>query len=327
MEPIVPGEVQATRTKELGTTGIRVTPLCVGTSPLGGMSSIYGYDVDEDRAVATVRRALQSETVRFLDTANEYGAGASERRIRKAIDDVGGLPSGFVVATKADPTAGSDDFSAARIRASFEESSRRLGLGYFDVFHFHDPERVPFDAAAAPGGALEGLRALKQDGLVGALGVAGWDVELLERYLDTGLFDVVLNHNRFTLLNQSAERLMDRTVAAGRGFLNAAPYASGILAKPASANPRFVYTEPSDDIRRRTEQLRALCREYDVDLSTVALQFSTRDPRITSTIVGISHPDRVADLERNASIAVPDELWDRVTSVIEKDSATSDAGG
>jgi D-threo-aldose 1-dehydrogenase len=305
-------------TRRLGGTDVHVTPLCVGTSPLGGMVETYGYDVDAERAVATVRRVLDSPTIRFLDTSNEYGSGRSEERIGIALAERGGLPEGFVLATKADPAPGSKDFSGARVLASFEESVARLGLDRVDVFHFHDPERIGFEDAAGPGGALEGLRRLKDDGRVTALGVAGWDVDLLRRYVDTGLFDVVLNHNRYTLLDQSASPLIDHALAAGLSFLNAAPYASGILAKPASDHPRYIYGVASDAVVEQTARLRALCEEHGVDLAAVALQFSTRDPRVTSTLVGVSRPERVAELERNAAVEVPAALWSALDGVLER---------
>ena len=65
----------------------------------------------------------------------------------------------------------------------------------------------------------------------------------------------------------------------------------------------------------RTERLRALCDSYGVDLAAVALQFSTRDARITSTLVGVSHPDRVRELVANREAAIPDELWAEVAEL------------
>ena len=76
---------------ELGGTGLEVTPLCFGTSPLASMAQLYGYAVDEERAVATVLAAFDSP-VNFLDTSNGYGEdGTAERRIGEAIRRAGGL--------------------------------------------------------------------------------------------------------------------------------------------------------------------------------------------------------------------------------------------
>ena len=77
---------------ELGGTGLAVTPLCFGTSPLASMANLYGYAVDEERAIATVEAAFDSP-VNFIDTSNGYGEdGTAERRIGAAIRRAGGLP-------------------------------------------------------------------------------------------------------------------------------------------------------------------------------------------------------------------------------------------
>ena len=123
----------------LGGTGIRVTELCFGTSPLASLPGLYGYDVEESRAIATVRAALTSP-VRFLDTSNGYGPGGeSELRIGAAIREVGGLPDDYVLATKVDPRPGTSDFSGARVYDSLNESLDRLGLDRVPLLHLHDP--------------------------------------------------------------------------------------------------------------------------------------------------------------------------------------------
>ena len=112
------------RFKDLGATGLTVTELCVGTSPLADMAVLYGYDVPEQRAVDTIRRAFDGP-INFLDTSNNYGNGNSERRIGEAIAAAGGVPDGFLLATKVDPLPGSTDFSGSRVYASVAESLER----------------------------------------------------------------------------------------------------------------------------------------------------------------------------------------------------------
>ncbi|MEU1972951.1 aldo/keto reductase [Microbacterium sp. NPDC019599] len=298
-------------TRELGPGGPVVTELCVGTSPLGGMPQIYGYDVEAERAIATVLRAFESG-IGFLDTSNNYGGGESEKRIGEAIRRAGGLPEGFVVATKADPVPGDGEFTGDRVLASFEESLERLGLDRVPVFYLHDPEHFDFDDLSAPGGAVDAMVELKRRGAVDRIGVAGGDLGAMRRYVDTGAFDILLNHNRYTLLDRSADALIDHALAAGLVYVNAAPFASGMLAKPAADRPRYQYGMPSDEIVERTERLRALCAAHGVSLPAVALQFSTRDPRVSSTVVGVSSPQRVDELVANAAAPIPAELWDEL---------------
>ena len=282
------------------------------------MPSPYGYDVDEERALLTMRRVLDCD-VRFVDTSNEYSGGESERRIGRALRAAGGVPEDFIIATKADPARDGQTFTAARVRESFAESTTRLGMERFGIYYLHDPERFDFDDMVRPNGAVAGMAQLKDEGLVDAIGVAGGDIAQMYRYVDTGVFDILLNHSRYTLLDQSANGLIDHAISSGLSFVNAAPYASGILAKPSAAKPHYQYAPPSQQIIDTTGRLRALCATYDVPLAALALQFSTRDPRISSTVVGVSAPERVDELVVNATIDIPTGLWNDVSALVEID--------
>src|SRR4051812_19743706 len=177
-------------TRPLGRTGLSVTALCIGTSPLADMPFLYGYSVSSDRAVATIDAVLAApEKINFIDTSNGYGEdGAAERRVGTALRKHGGLPPGTVLATKVDPDPATGDFSGVRVRQSLVESMERLGLDHIDLLHLHDPERITFAEATAPGGPVATLAGLKAEGLVSHLGVAGGPVAVMRDYLDTGVF-------------------------------------------------------------------------------------------------------------------------------------------
>ena len=96
--------------RPLGNTGLSVTPLCIGGAPLGDMPETFAYSAPEDQALATVRAAFASP-INFLDTAAAYGNGESERRIGLVIREMGGLPDGFVLATKGDRDLHTGDYS------------------------------------------------------------------------------------------------------------------------------------------------------------------------------------------------------------------------
>ncbi len=295
--------------RQLGRTGLAVSPICFGTSPLASMAKLYGYAVDEERAIATVRAAFDSP-INFLDTSNGYGEdGSSERRIGAAIRRTGGLPPDVVLATKVDPDPRTGDFSGDRVRASVEESMERLGVDRIPLLHLHDPERITFEAGVAPGGPVEAMVDLRERGLVGHLGVAGGPVGLLQRYLDTGEFEVVLSHNRYTLLDRSAEALFRSAAGSGIGVLNAAPYGGGMLSKGPGVQPTYAYGSRDDRIREAAVEMAAACWRYDVPLAAAALQFSLRSEVITSTVVGMSSPERIAQTLELAAVTIPDDLW------------------
>jgi D-threo-aldose 1-dehydrogenase len=295
--------------RELGGTGMVVTPICFGTSPLASMERLYGYTVEDERAVATVLAAFDSG-VNFLDTSNGYGEdGLAERRIGEAVRRCGGLPPHMVLATKVDPDPRTGDFSGDRVRASLEESMERLGVDKIALLHLHDPERIPFEEGIAPGGPVEGLVDLRERGLVDHLGVAGGPVGLLQAYLDTGEFEVVLSHNRYTLLDRSAEPLFRSAADRGLGVLNAAPYGGGMLSKGPSVQHKYAYGSRDERIRKAAEAMEAACTRYNVPLAAAALQFSMRSELIDSTVVGVSSPQRINHTLELAAVTIPEELW------------------
>lgn len=294
--------------RTLGRTGLSVSPVCVGTSSLGSPPAPYGTDT----AVATIRRVFDGP-FNFVDTSNEYGSGGnSERRIGQALAESGGLPEGFVVATKVDPIVGTSDYSGDRVRRSVEESLERLGLDRLQLVYLHDPEKITFEEGTAAGGPLEALVELRDQGVIGHLGVAGGPIDLELKYLATDVFDVVISHNRYTLVDQTAEPLIRDAMARGVAFVNAAPFGGGMLVKGPDAAPNYCYRPASQAIIERVRKIEAICAEHSVPLAAAALQFSTRDPRVSSTIVGMSEPGRVDQTARLAEWEIPDELWSRV---------------
>jgi D-threo-aldose 1-dehydrogenase len=149
--------------------------------------------------------------------------------------------------------------------------------------------------------------------LIAHIGVAGGPIELLRRYIRTGAFSVVLTHNRFSLVNQSAEPLLAEAGELGVAVLNAAPFGGGILAGATAAKGFYAYRQASPEILARIEALDAACARHGVPLAAAALQFSLREPRITSTLAGCVRPDEVDRLIEHASRPIPPELWDELT--------------
>ncbi|WP_308466157.1 aldo/keto reductase [Rathayibacter soli] len=305
-----------TELRPLGTTGLGVTALCIGTSPLASMPQLYGYGVSDERAVLTIDAVLDS-AIRFIDTSNGYGAhGEAEKRIGLAIAARGGLPDDVVLATKVDPDPETGDFSGARVLASFEESLERLGVDRVPLLYLHDPERIPFEEAIAPGGPVEALERLRSEGRVDRIGVAGGPIGLLERYLDAVGFDVVLSHNRYTLLDRSAERLFVWARELGIGVVNAAPYGGGMLAKGPDVQGKYGYGEREDGVAAAARRMAAACAACEIPLAAAALQFSLRAAFIDSTVVGVSSPEHVAQTLDYAAMDIPDALWAELETMV-----------
>jgi D-threo-aldose 1-dehydrogenase len=312
--PSQTGSSEPLAQRPLSSTGLLVTPICIGTAPLGSMPETFTYEVPEERALATIR-AFFAGPLNFLDTAASYGDGESERRIGIVLGELGGLPPGFVLATKADRDLQTGVFTGVQMRRSVERSLRLLGLEQLQLLYLHDPEHISFEAAMQPGGPVEVLQQCKEEGLIAHLGVAGGPIDMMIRFVETGLFEAAISHNRFTLLNREAEPLWEICARRGVAALNAAPYGSGLLAKGPRAYPRYMYNQASPDLLRRAGQMEETCGRHDLPVAAAALQFSLRDARIASTIVGMSRPERLMETLKLAQWAIPDELWAELDSI------------
>jgi D-threo-aldose 1-dehydrogenase len=299
--------------RPLGGTGLTVSAVCAGTALLASMPRLFGYEVPEERAIATVMRVIAGP-ITFLDTSNDYGGGESEQRIGTALARAGGVPDGFVLATKVDPDG--TDFSGARVRRSLEESLTRLGLSRVPLLYLHDPERISFEDGVARGGPVEELLRIRDEGLAGHIGVAGGPVGLMERYVRTGAFEVLITHNRWTLLDRSADGLLDAAVEWGVAVVNAACFGGGILAKGSAASDRYAYRTAHPEVLEAVRGMEAACARYGVPLPAAALQFSLRDPRIASTVVGFSRPERVDECVAHATAGIPDDLWPELEALV-----------
>lgn len=297
--------------RTLGGTGLSVSPVCVGCAPLGDMPETFAYGVEEERAIRTLEAVLEGP-INFLDTAASYGDGESERRIGEVLKRRGGLPEGVVLATKADRDLRTGDFSGEQMRRSVERSLRLLGLDRLQLCYLHDPEHESFEHMMAPGGPVEVLQDLRDEGVIEHLGVAGGPVDMEIRFVETGLFEAVITHNRYTLLDRTAEPLLDVAAERGVALLNAAPYGSGILAKGPDAYPRYAYAEAPEEMVERARAMQEVCRQFGVPLAAAALQFSLKDSRIASTIVGMTRPERLGQTLDLASHPIPEELWERL---------------
>jgi D-threo-aldose 1-dehydrogenase len=188
---------------------------------------------------------------------------------------------------------------------------RALGLDRVHLLHLHDPEHAHSLAEVArPGGALSELFRIKDEGLADAVGLAAGATDIMMALLRDWDFDALITHNRFTLVNRNATAMMDFATSRGVAVINAAPYAGGVLAKGSDAFPRYVYQEASTDMLDPVRRAEKACAKYGVPPGAVALQFSLRDPRVTSTVCGVSRPERVRQTLEWAQWPIPDRLWD-----------------
>lgn len=301
--------------RPVGRSSVRVPAIGFGTSGLGGMPDTYGYDVDAARAEATIAAVLDQEDG-FVDTSRLYGFGRSEARIGAAIAARGGWPAGRVLATKLDRDEATGRFDAGEARRSLEESLEALGVPRVDILHLHDPEHGrDVTEVTRKGGALDELMKMKAEGLATAVGLAAGRVDVMMPILRDWDLDVVLTHNRFTIVNRNAEPLLALAAERGVAVFNAAPYAGGALAKGSAQHRRYVYQEATDEMLAPVRRVEEICSRHGVPSGAVALQFSIREPRIAATICGVTRPERVRETLAWAAWPVPEAVWAEIAAL------------
>ncbi|WP_435087544.1 aldo/keto reductase [Candidatus Pelagibacter bacterium nBUS_29] len=296
-------------------TGLEVTELSFGTSSLGSMPDTYGYEVPELRAQETLKRFFQGPA-NMLDTSRNYAMGESEKRIGKAIKENGGWPNGFLLSTKLDRNMDTLVLDKNRVRESLEESLKTLNVDSVDILFLHDPEYAKdITDITKKNGAMDELFKIKNEGLAKAAGVAMGKVDIMFPLLKDWDFDVIINHNRYTLINREANEMYDYASSKNIAIFNAAPYAGGVLAKGPDNFKKVTYQDATEEKLAPAREFEKVCKKHNVELGAAALQFSLRDNRITSTICGVTS---VESIEKNlawANAEISSEFWDEISKL------------
>ena len=303
------------RKNKIKDTGVEVTELSFGTSSLGSMPDTYGYEVPEQRAQETLKRFFQGP-VNMLDTSRNYAMGESEKRIGRAIKENGGWPKDFLLSTKLDRNMDTLVLDKNRARESLEESLKTLNVDSVDVLFLHDPEYAKdITDITKKDGAMDELFKIKNEGLAKAVGVAMGKVDIMFPLLKDWDFDVVINHNRYTLINREANKMYDYAYSKNIAIFNAAPYAGGVLAKGPDNFKKVTYQDATEEKLAPAREFEKVCKKHNVELGAAALQFSLRDNRITSTICGVTS---VESIEKNlawANAEISGEFWDEISKL------------
>lgn len=289
--------------RELGRTGMNVSTVAFGTSPLGDM---FG-PASAESGIAAVHRALDAG-INLFDSSVYYGMGLAEERLGTAL---AGHRDEVFVSTKAG-RFGADvfDFSPARLRASLEESLRLLKTDHVDVFFLHDVEYVDMDPVLTD--SFAALQQLKDDGLTRFIGMSGYPMKALQRVIAETDVDVVLSYSHATLLDQClTERLVPLADERGVGIMNAAAVTLGLL----TPGPSKIIggQHPADaEIIAAAERIKAICAEAGVDVAFLANQFSIQRSGCPTTVIGTVKPANLDSAVAAATAPIDEELLARV---------------
>jgi len=325
--------------KPIGSTGLQVTRLGLGTAPIGGLFSAVAGEEARTTVDAAWRLGL-----RFFDTAPFYGYGLAESRLGAALANrprdayvlaskVGRLlrpdqprhPADFIAGQPmyqgAPPVSAVFDFSYDGVMRSLEESLARLGLDRIDILHIHDPDVPGTDEASRDGyfnqalaGAYRALADLRAQRVIRGVSVGMNQTAMLARFARAGQFDCFLVAGRYTLLDQTAlDELLPLCMEKGIGVIIGGVYNSGILADP-KPGARFDYKVAESRWLERARSLDEVCGFFGVPLKAAALQFPAAHPAVVSVLTGARTAAEVEENARLFSHPIPEELWQELTA-------------
>ncbi|XUL86244.1 aldo/keto reductase [Streptomyces galilaeus] len=323
------------RARPLGRTSVRVSTLGFGAAPVGNLHT----PIDDGQARATIEAAWDVG-VRYYDTAPHYGLGLSERRLGDALahrpraeftvsTKVGRLLEPHPAPTGSDLKVGGfalpdtllrrPDYSRDGVLRSLESSLDRLRLDRVDIVYVHDPDDH-LDTALAH--ALPALTALRDQGVIGAVGVGMNTVAPLLRVVEEADVDAVMVAGRWTLLDRTARPLLDACAGRGVAVVAAAPFNSGLLSRTCpTGDATFDYGPAPEPALRRARLLGEVSARHGAALPHAALRFPLRDPGVACVVAGFRTPEEVVSAARWTAVDLTAEAWRDLDTAAENGTA------
>ncbi|ACT03139.1 aldo/keto reductase [Paenibacillus sp. JDR-2] len=305
-------------TRKLGKTGIEVSEIGFGAWAIGG--DAWG-PVDDNQSLRAMEAAVE-KGVNFIDTADVYGDGRSEKLVAKLIE---GRRDKLVISTKGglmghhrDPKGEAVYDRPSKVIEAFENSLQRLGTDYIDVYFCH----LWWDKEEETEAFMEAFRQLKQDGKVKAAGVSTENFDYIKHFNRDGSLDAV--QLDYSILNRSVEtEVLPYLQQHGIAAVVRGPLRMGILTGKFNRETTFV----DGDIRRnwpkepwfveslaKVEALRGLVND-ERTLSQAALRYVLNHPAVSVAIPGAKTAEQAA---QNVSASVRPLLSEDDWKIIEQ---------
>jgi aryl-alcohol dehydrogenase-like predicted oxidoreductase len=309
----------------LGRTGVQVSPLCLGAMMFGP----WGND-DRADSIRILHRALDAG-VTFVDTADVYSAGVSEEIVGEALqgrrDDVFLATKFFMPMSEDDPNMRGG--SRRWINRAVEDSLRRLGTDYIDLYQVHRPS--PDTDVEETLGALSDL---VHQGKVRYLGSSSYSgsqiVEAQWVARDRNLQRFVTEQPPYSLLVRGIEEdVLPTVLRHGMGTLTYSPLAGGWLSgrwrKDSASSPtssarppaRFDMSTPANQRKlEAVEQLALLADEAGLTLIEMAVAFVISHPGVTSAIIGPRTMEQLEAFLPAADVTLSTDVLDRIDDIV-----------
>jgi aryl-alcohol dehydrogenase-like predicted oxidoreductase len=314
------------KTRVLGSTGVKVSPLCLGAMMFGAWGN-----PDHDDSIAIIHRALDGG-INFIDTADVYSAGESEEIVGKAL--AGGRREHVVLATKAHSAMGTDPNQRGNSRRwlirECENSLRRLGTDYIDLYQIHRPE--PDTDIDETLGALSDLIAAGKICYAGSSTFpASQIVEAQWTAQRRGRERFVCEQPPYSILVRGVEaEVLPACQKYGMGVIPWSPLAGGWLSGryrrgtdvPASSRAqrlpgRYDLSLPGNQAKLDiADELAKVAEEAGLSLIHLALAFTLQHPAVTSPIIGPRTMEQLESQIGAVDVALSSDVLDRIDEIV-----------
>lgn len=306
--------------RTLGKTGIKVSAYCLGAMMFGA-----GGNPDHDASIRIIHKAVDAG-INFIDTADRYSRGESEKIVGKALKD---RRENIVLATKVNGLMGDDPNQQGNSRRwiiqEVEASLRRLQTDYIDLYQIHRPS-PDTDIEET----LSALTDLMRAGKVRAIGSSTFPAsEIVEAQWVAerrGLARFRTEQPPYSILNRSIEReVLPVCQRYGLGVLVWSPLAKGMLTgryrkdqpPPDSIRVKVMAKQMTDEVRLDTvEQLILVAEQAGLSLTHMSMAFTVAHPAVTSAILGPRTMDQLDDLLAGAQVALTDDVLDQIDQIV-----------
>ncbi|KAF5855145.1 hypothetical protein ETB97_009832 [Aspergillus alliaceus] len=320
----------------LGSSGLRVSPICVGCMSYGTPGKLLSWAIPEEEALPVLDYCYQAG-LNFFDTANTYSNGDSEIILGKAIKQYNWNRESIVVATKVWAPVGrgterplymsydekdqngyvnQHGLSRKHIFDSIDASLKRLDLPYVDLLQIHR-----FDPNTSPRETMEALHDVVKSGKARYIGASSmWAHQLLEYQYTArmnGWTEFITMQNLYNPIYREEEREMFPSLAKfGMASIPWSPVSAGYLARPwkksdtargEGMNGAYYGNPFTDADRKINEKIEEIATSRGVSMATVSLAWALSKPFITSPIVGMSKKERVFEAIQAADFKLSEE--------------------
>lgn len=309
--------------RRLGKAGIKVSEVALGSW------LTFGASVDEEVTRACVKAAVENG-VNFLDSADAYASGDAERVLGKVIKDLGLRRRHLVISSKAYWPMSDDvndrGLSRKHLMESVEDSLKRLGTDYLDLFfcHRYDPD-VPLEEV------VRALEDLVRQGKILYWGTSVWSAAQIEAAVgiarNVNAYPPQMEQPRYNMLDRHIEpEIMPTCARHGIGLTVFSPLAQGILTgKYNDGIPEGSRAEESDwlsgDLTEETlhkvRRLTEIAQDLGISMAQLALAWILRRPEVSSVITGATKPEHVRDNVQAAEVELSGDVLEEIEGILD----------